>query len=577
MAAPSTPPQAPPVNRRRRFRHKVRTPAYASFIGESKGIALDLNAISDISEDGIAIEVSSVQETGRRFDLHLDLAESSDPLYTSGEVIWSTSGRCGLRFADLPVPSLFRLRSWLFLNAMTAVADSQAASDRAQLVPLEESSPRPNYSDTLAALAAVQREVESLGPDLIAALQLIVSRAQTLVRASGAAIALSGENHAVMVCRASSGEDAPPVGAELQIGSGFSGECVRAGKPLRCDDAETDDRVDRASCRALGIRSILAAPVRVVGRVIGLIEVFSPQPNAFSEHDAIVLQRLADAVLVAVNRAARAEDLEVQLPSPAAVIPTQGSVLFASEVTARGNGTSNANDESHAENLELDAERPAGIHLPQYHLIILLCAAGLIAGVIAGALGFILAPWIQSTVAPWISAKMEAHQPGPLQTVLASAPTSSPAPGSAAPPGSSAANNSSRSVDTSTLAQLRQLAEQGDPLAQNALGLRYAQGDGVKLNEEEAARWFAKAAEQGNIAAQSKLGSLYWVGRGVPASLHDAYFWTVLARAGGDKGSKELAKLIGDHMSRAQSEQIEQDANAWLQQHQASAKPAAGR
>jgi len=573
MAAPSTPPQAPPVNRRRRFRHKVRTPAYASFIGESKGIALDLNAISDISEDGIAIEVNSVHETGRRFDLHLDLAESSGPVYTSGEVIWSTSGRCGLRFADLPAPSLFRLRSWLFLNAMTAVADSQAASDRAQLVSLEESSPRPNYSDTLAALAAVQREVEALGPDLVAALQLIVSRAQTLVRASGAAIALSSENPAVMVCRASSGEDAPPVGAELQIGSGFSGECVRAGKPLRCDDAETDTRVDHASCRALGIRSILAAPVRVVGRVIGLIEVFSPQPDAFSEHDAIVLQRLADAVLVAVNRAARAEDFEIQVHTPAEVIPTQGSVLFASDDTLN----ENAKDESNAATVKLDAERPAGIHLPQFHLMVLLCAAGLIAGVIAGALGFILAPWIQSIVAPWISAKMQAHQPGPLPTVLASAPTSSLAAGSAAGPRSSAANNSSRSVDTSTLAQLRQLAEQGDPLAQNALGLRYAQGDGVKLNEEEAARWFAKAAEQGDVAAQSKLGSLYWVGRGVPASLHDAYFWTVLARAGGDKGSKELAKLIGDHMSRAQSEQIEQDANTWLQQHQASANPAPGR
>jgi len=529
-------------------------------MGESKGIALDLNAISDISEDGIAIEVNSVLESGCRFDLQLDLAESSAPVYTSGEVIWSSSERCGLRFAELPGSSLFRLRSWLFLNAMTAVADSQATSDRAQLVPLEEAAPRPNYSDTLAALAAVQREVESLGADLVAALQLIVSRAQTLVRASGAAIALSAENRAVMVCRATSGDDAPPVGTELQIGSGFSGECVRAGKPLRCDDAESDARVDHASCRALGIRSILAAPVRVGGRVIGLIEAFSPQPNAFSESDAVVLQRLADAVLVAVNRAARAEDLEVQAPAPAAVIPTQGSVLFTSEVTK-----GNAKDENSAENLKLDTERPAGIHLPQYHLIILLCAAGLI----AGALGFILAPWIQSSVAPWVRAKMQAHQPGPMQTVLASGPASAQA--------WSAANNSSRSVDTSTLAQLRQLAEQGDPLAQNALGLRYAQGDGVKLDEQEAARWFTKAAEQGNVAAQSKLGSLYWAGRGVPASLHDAYFWTVLARAGGDKGSKELAKLIGDHMTRAQSEQIEQDANTWLQQHQISAKPFAGR
>src|SRR5579863_1456756 len=257
MAATTTPPQTAPVNRRRRFRHKVRTPAYASFIGESKGIALDLNAISDISEDGIAIDVNSALEPGRRFDLYLDLAESSGPIYTAGEVIWCASGRCGIRFAELPPSSLFRLRGWLFLNAMTAVADAQASSDRAQLVPLEEAAPRPNYSDTLAALAAVQREVESLGRDLVAALQLIAARAQALVRATGAAIALSAESRDLMVCRASSGPDAPPVGAQLQVGSGFSGECVRSGKLLRCDDAEIDARVDHSSCRALGIRAIL--------------------------------------------------------------------------------------------------------------------------------------------------------------------------------------------------------------------------------------------------------------------------------------------------------------------------------
>lgn len=559
MAATTTPPQPATVNRRRRFRHKVRTPAYASFIGESKGLALDLNAIADISEDGVAIELNSAAETGQRFDLHLDLAESSGPIYTSGDLIWSGSGRCGFRFAELSPASLFRLRSWLFLNAMTAVADSQATSDRAQLVPLEEVAPRPNYSDTLAALAAVQREVEALGADLVAALQLIAARAQALVRASGAAIALSGESPDVMVCRASAGPDAPPIGVELQVGSGFSGECVRAGKPLRCDDAETDNRVDHASSRALGIRSIFAVPVRVAGRVIGLVETFATLPNAFAESDGLVLQRLADTVLVAVNRAARAEDFELQSPTPPPIVPTPGSVLFASEA----NGTSIARDPEHERHL--DAEDHAGIHLPRYHLIILVCAAATIAGVLAGGLGFAVAPWIQSTVSPWIREKMQTHPPVQMQTVLASAPT----PNTTRPV--------SKFTDTGTIGQLQQLAEQGDPLAQNALGLHYAQGDGVKLNEETAARWFTKAAEQGNVAAQSKLGSLYWAGRGVPASLKEAYFWTVLARAGGDKGSQELAKILGDHMTRAQAAQIEQDANTWLQQHEPQGKPSAAR
>ena len=125
----------------------------------------------------------------------------------------------------------------------------------------------------------MQREAESLGSDLEAVLSLIASRSQSLLRASGAAIALAGKDAGTMICRASAGPSAPPVGAALQVGSGFSGECVRTGKMLRCDDTETDERVDRESCRALGIRSMLAAPMRLGEKVIGLLEVFSARPR----------------------------------------------------------------------------------------------------------------------------------------------------------------------------------------------------------------------------------------------------------------------------------------------------------
>ena len=151
----------------------------------------------------------------------------------------------------------------------------------------------------------MQREAESLGSDLEAVLSLVASRSQSLLRASGAAIALAGKDPGTMICRASAGPSAPPVGATLQVGSGFSGECVRTGRMLRCDDTETDERVDPQSCRALGIRSMLAAPIRLGERVIGLLEVFSAQPNAFGENDSAVLQRFAETIVAAVNRAVR--------------------------------------------------------------------------------------------------------------------------------------------------------------------------------------------------------------------------------------------------------------------------------
>jgi len=530
-------------NRRRRVRHKIQTPAYASFALDNRTSLVDLNEIVDISEDGASIQCVTPLEVNRRVELCLDLAESAGQIFTTGQVTWSTqSGRCGFRFSELAPVSLFHLREWLFLNAMAGVANAETAIS-APFTAEVQLAQRPSYSDTLAALAVVQREAEALGADLEPALELIATRAQTLLRASAAAIALAKDrDDDFMECRASVGPEAPPVGAHLRIGSGFSGECVRTARLLRCDDSETDFRVNRESCRALDIRSALAAPIRAGQRAVGLIEVFSPRPNSFTEDDETVIQRLAEMALAAVARASNPPAPDPASPSSALSVgafpPAPGSVLFASPIEEKRN--------------EPTAEKTSGgISLPLSHLVILICAAA----TIALALGYRLAPTIQQ--------KLRSRDRSILQTVLASSPP--PGPVAAAPP----------LVETATLDQLKQMAESGDPVAENALGRRYATGDGLPLDESAAATWFTKAAELGNVPAQSKLGSLYYAGRGVPKDLHQSYFWTVLARAGGDRGSKELAKVIFDRITRAEATTVEQQADIWLQQHQPGVKPAA--
>jgi len=52
MAAMTPDLKSPWLNRRRRVRHRVHTPAYASFTGMSKGLVLDLSEILANSEDG---------------------------------------------------------------------------------------------------------------------------------------------------------------------------------------------------------------------------------------------------------------------------------------------------------------------------------------------------------------------------------------------------------------------------------------------------------------------------------------------------------------------------------------------
>ncbi len=56
----------------------------------------------------------------------------------------------------------------------------------------------------------------------------------------------------------------------------------------------------------------------------------------------------------------------------------------------------------------------------------------------------------------------------------------------------------------------RKAAENGYADAQNRLGARYSNGQGVIKDEEEAFRWFLKAAEQGHSKAQSNVGYRYY-------------------------------------------------------------------
>jgi hypothetical protein len=138
--------------------------------------------------------------------------------------------------------------------------------------------------------------------ELGAALQLLVERAQYITGATGTALALPQGDE--MVCRASAGSCAPAVGARLQVRSGLTGESIARHQLLRCDNAETDPRVNLETCRALGIASIVVLPLlRRNGEVRGLFELFSDHPYAFEERDLIALERMAALTLTALDLA----------------------------------------------------------------------------------------------------------------------------------------------------------------------------------------------------------------------------------------------------------------------------------
>src|SRR5438105_2639408 len=62
---------------------------------------------------------------------------------------------------------------------------------------------------------------------------------------------------------------------------------------MRCDDTETDPRADRTACRAIGIRSMVIAPLMHRTEAIGALKAFAARENAFNDLDAYTLQLIA--------------------------------------------------------------------------------------------------------------------------------------------------------------------------------------------------------------------------------------------------------------------------------------------
>jgi N-acetylmuramoyl-L-alanine amidase/putative methionine-R-sulfoxide reductase with GAF domain len=169
-------------------------------------------------------------------------------------------------------------------------------------------------------------------------LQMVAERAIAITGADGLGIALAENNEIVL--RASAGVIKPDVGQRIQRDSAFSGACFRTAQIIRCDDTETDDRVNRQACRLLGARSMVAVPLCGRRRVIGLLEAFSADPFGFNDSDVGSLELLAELILGALKPededrfAESAQAAEAELAVPAVVTPGALPIENVSSETA---------------------------------------------------------------------------------------------------------------------------------------------------------------------------------------------------------------------------------------------------
>ncbi len=168
-----------------------------------------------------------------------------------------------------------------------------------------------NDAKRLSAIIATQYDIATAELDLNKVMNLIVERTQNLTCASGAAIELVEGDE--MVYHATSGTVADYTGLRLKIAASLSGQCVRTGEILRCNDAELDPRVDIVACRRVGARSMIVVPLHHDRKVVGVLKVLSPQAHAFGERDVQTLQLMAGLIAAAMSHASEFSAKQAQI------------------------------------------------------------------------------------------------------------------------------------------------------------------------------------------------------------------------------------------------------------------------
>src|SRR5436305_6535024 len=260
-----------------------------------------------VSEAGCALQLVSPPPTLSDVSLDLDLGSTLPRIEVAGKVIWADETGCtGIRFGHLSEVARQTIRRFVENNPADAAMpemgmelEQQMASSGDPLAPTQPTHhpfmEQPFVADDPMVAAADKPEEEVLFDSVEeksfeahvfelstgAAFVALVEECRNSTGASSAALALLKGRE--MLCRASCGKGAPPTGARLDITSerSFTAQCVSTATTLRCIDSQIDPRVNAAVCQRLGIRSVTAMPLIYKDQVVGVLEVFSSERNAF--------------------------------------------------------------------------------------------------------------------------------------------------------------------------------------------------------------------------------------------------------------------------------------------------------
>jgi len=119
-------------------------------------------------------------------------------------------------------------------------------------------------------------------------------------------------------------------------------------------------------------------------------------------------------------------------------------------------------------------------------------------------------------------------------------------------------------------------AEQGHPQAQCNLAVMYANGWGVPQSDEQAFEWYLLAAESGVTAAQIAVANLYSSGYRIAENKLEARKWLAIAATLGDLDAPAKRDALDAYLSPEAIAESDRLAGAWLNSHEGMLAAAAG-
>jgi len=184
--------------------------------------------------------------------------------------------------------------------------------------------------DRLETLSALHQLVEQVDFDvgLDAAVHLVAERTRDLLMADLVAIGTIDGDHVVFSVIAGHADLA---GIEVPIATSINGIAITSGETQVSLDTEVDDRIDKRATRAVGARSLVAAPLRHGGQIVGVLDVLSARPAAFSGIDVRTIELIGGAISAAYGHAADLATKRVLL----AELHTKVAALRESEAKLR--------------------------------------------------------------------------------------------------------------------------------------------------------------------------------------------------------------------------------------------------